>query len=342
MLVTEKKSKNTFKLFLSTIIILFLFIACENAKTVEDEKSNVELATPTPLNTQTTPFKLEPNIDNMLNTMTSIASYERPMGSDGEKRACTYLKGVLDSYGYMTHIQTFPFNFEEEAFDDSNFWNTDVSEEDKDGESQNLIAEKKSNKNNSDVIVISAHYDSNGLGLIDNATGVSVLMETARLFSDIPLSINVRFILFGGEEAWLNGSRYYVSKLSDSEKQNIVANINLDYIGEEGESNLIIATIDGRENAATKLFEEFINRGKISVIKAPKSDYYSFAKAGIPSLSIGQLPIPWISNIEEGKIYTEEDFKNNDKKFNSITRLDHEKLNLAINMVISVLSEYKY
>lgn len=167
-------------------------------------------------------------------------------------------------------------------------------------------------------------------------------METARLFSDIPLSINIRFILFGGEEAGLKGSRYYVSKLSDSDKQNIVANINLDYIGEEGESNLIIATIDGRENAATELFKEFINSGKINVIKAPRSDYYSFAKAGIPPLSIGQLPIPWIINIEDGKIYTEENFKNDHKKFNSITRLDHEKLNLAINMVIKVLSEYMY
>lgn len=342
MLGIRKKCKNTLQLFLSTIIILFLFIACENAANVKDEKSNVKLATPTPLNTHTTPFKLEPNIDNMLNTMSSLASYERPIGSDGEKRACTYLKGVLDSYGYMTHTQTFSYALKEITLDDSDFWETDVSEEDKDGESQNLIAEKKSNKNNSDVIVISAHYDSDGLGLIDNATGVSVLMETARLFSDIPLSINIRFILFGGEEMGLKGSRYYVSKLSDSEKQNIVANINLDYIGEEGESNLIIATIDGRENAATKLFEEFINRGKISVIKAPKSDYYSFAKAGIPSLSIGQLPIPWTINIEDGKNLTEEDMQNEIKKFDSITRLDHEKLNPAINMVIRVLSKYMY
>jgi len=142
MLGTREKSKNTLKLIVSTIIILFLFIACENAGNVEDEKSNMKLATPTPFNTPATPFKLEPNIDNMLNIMTSLASYERPMGSDGEKRACAYLKGVLDSYGYMTHIQTFPFDFEEEAFNDSNFWNTDVPEEDKDGESQNLIAEK--------------------------------------------------------------------------------------------------------------------------------------------------------------------------------------------------------
>jgi Zn-dependent M28 family amino/carboxypeptidase len=337
MLGIIKKCKNTLQLVLSTEIILFLFTACNNASNVKDEISNTRLVTPKPLNTHTKAFNPEPNIDNMLNNISSLASFERPMGSQGEIQGCTYLKGVLNSYGYLTHVQAFPYDLEERALNESDFWNIEVPEKNKDGEGQNLIAEKTSENNTKDVIVISAHYDSNGLGLIDNATGVSVLMETARLFSDISLSVNVRFILFSGEEMGLKGSRYYLGKLSNNEKQNILANINLDYIGEEGKNNLILATIDGKENAATKLFEEFTKSGKVNIIKAPISDYYSFAKAGISSLSIGQLPIPW--EISNGEKLTKEEMQNELKKYDSITRLNHDKLKSAINMVISVLSK---
>jgi aminopeptidase YwaD len=115
--------------------------------------------------------------------------------------------------------------------EDTSFWNVDVSDAKKDGESQNLIAVKKPSKASVDnIIVVSAHYDDTGYGaVIDNATGVAVLMEVARLTANLDLNTEIRFVLVSGEEFGLNGSRYYISKLSEQDKQHILANINLAY-----------------------------------------------------------------------------------------------------------------
>jgi len=95
---------------------------------------------------------------------------------------------------------------------------------------------KKPYKNaGKNIIVISAHYDDTGYrAVLDNATGVAMFLEVARLIANTNCNAEVRFVLLGGAQNDLNGSRYYVSKLSGEEKKNMLADINLDYLGIKG------------------------------------------------------------------------------------------------------------
>lgn len=101
------------------------------------------------------------DVNRIMDTINTVSSYKRRMGSQGEKDACDYLKKLLESYGYSTMIQTYPYdlkkelprNFRDTA--DTSFWNVDVSDAETDGESQNLIAIKKPVKaGNGNIIIV--------------------------------------------------------------------------------------------------------------------------------------------------------------------------------------------
>lgn len=88
------------------------------------------------------------------------------------------------------------------------------------------------------AIVVSAHYDHLGnagvlyAGADDNASGVAVVLELARLLKQVGYAPknDIIFSFFGAEELGMLGSKAFVSyrkQFSDS----IIANINIDMIG---------------------------------------------------------------------------------------------------------------
>jgi FMN phosphatase YigB (HAD superfamily) len=107
--------------------------------------------------------------------------------------------------------------------------------------SENVIADKKGTATaNRDVIIVCAHLDSINQrggadapapGADDNASGAAGVLHMAEAFADYAGQHDVRFILFGGEEQGLLGSRQYVSQLPTSEQSRIKAVINMDMIG---------------------------------------------------------------------------------------------------------------
>ena len=230
----------------------------------------------------------------------------------------------LESYGYNTEVQEFPYilqtlKLKNTPFQTGNFFDFTIGEPE--GTSQNLIAIKKpAAPDIQDIIIVSAHYDTtiHSTGAIDNASGVAVLMEIARQIANYSIQREVRFILFSGEENYLYGSRYYVSKLTDNERQHIIANLNLDCIGEEGTNEAILGTSNGRENEVSKLFANY----NIEIQKGPMSDYFSFEKVGIPALTIAQYP----TMDENGKDLPDE-----------ISRIDKTKLKVAADTDAKVL-----
>lgn len=111
----------------------------------------------------------------------------------------------------------------------------DLAVEMKDSLSKNIIAETDvTNKYpNAKTLIIGAHLDSvDTPGANDNASGVSVLLEAAKMLSTLDLKCNVRFIAFGSEEINLVGSTYYVKNLKSAEWGNIIGMINLDMVGQ--------------------------------------------------------------------------------------------------------------
>ena len=98
----------------------------------------------------------------------------------------------------------------------------------------------KSNK----YIVISAHYDHEGIkknsifnGADDNASGVSALFSFAEHFKKYPPKHSVILAAFDAEELGLQGSKYYV-KNTVIPKKDIVANINMDMISRSDKKEL--------------------------------------------------------------------------------------------------------
>ena len=83
-----------------------------------------------------------------------------------------------------------------------------------------------------EAIVVGAHYDSvpGSPGADDNASGVAVLLELARLCSSVKLPRPLWFIAFDLEEYGLVGSTAYAELLA-SEKQSIRLMLSLEMLG---------------------------------------------------------------------------------------------------------------
>jgi Zn-dependent M28 family amino/carboxypeptidase len=85
---------------------------------------------------------------------------------------------------------------------------------------QNLVLDLPGNRSHLPPILIAAHYDAvpNSPGADDNATGVAVLLELARLFKTMPPRYPVRLVAFDLEETSyeLAGSTFYARSLNQA------------------------------------------------------------------------------------------------------------------------------
>jgi len=311
--------------FLQFIILLaalnFVVTGCNNSNKNYELISNTDTVT-----SSTTSFASPSDIDTlstdgnkMMNTIEKITLTTRPIGSQEEKTVCEYLRLQLEAFGYKTKIQEFPYILQSLKLKNTPFGNGDAKFFDfnigkPDGTSQNLIAIKNpTTPGSNDIIIVSAHYDTtnHSTGAIDNASGVAVLMEVARNIVNFPSNIEVRFLLFSGEENYLYGSRYYVNKLTEDERKHIIADINLDCIGEEGANKAILGTRNGKETDVSKLFADY----NMHIKKGPSSDQLSFWKAGIPALTITQYPVM----DQNGKDLPDEIFRINKAKLKVVS-----------------------
>lgn len=158
--------------------------------------------------------------------------------------------------------------------------------------------------NAAETIVIGAHYDHLGLnehnnstemnsagkihnGADDNASGVSAVMELARMFSQNKTKekVNYIFALFAGEEDGLMGSKFMADHLPANQK--VKAMINLDMIGRLNKDKEL--TIGGVGTSPS--FGEMINKYKpagyniaIDSSGVGPSDHTSFYLKDIPVL----------------------------------------------------------
>ncbi len=141
--------------------------------------------------------------------------------------------------------------------------------------------------------VFTAHYDHLGMmgetatfnGANDNASGIAMMLTLMKYFSENNPEYSVLFIAFGGEEAGLLGSRYYVENpIVPLNKMKFLYNVDMMGTGSEG-----IQVVNSTEHP--KEFERLkaINKkyDLVKVIKprgkAANSDHYWFEEAGVPS-----------------------------------------------------------
>lgn len=135
----------------------------------------------------------------------SLASYQGFLNyslytHDGDNRGPTgpqhdpardNIKALLESYDLPVEFETFTYS----------------------GRTyENVVAIQLGSTHPDQEYIIGAHYDSvSNPGADDNASGVALVLETARILSQYESGYTIRYIAFDMEEVGLKGSKAYVS-----------------------------------------------------------------------------------------------------------------------------------
>jgi putative aminopeptidase FrvX len=222
--------------------------------------------------TQLSRSNLETNLAQLVSWSTRYST------SSFYRLAADWSKEQLETMGYDTRLETITVG---------------------DSTSQNVIAERPGNHSvTKELVLVIAHLDSINIqggeaaiapGADDNGSGSAGLLEIAKVLQTHPNKHDLRFILLGGEEQGLFGSKQYVASLNAAEQARIKAVLNMDMIGTlntttptvllEGApiSQLIIDAL--AEAAAT--YTELTVQTSLNPFA---SDHVSFLEKGIPAV----------------------------------------------------------
>lgn len=202
----------------------------------------------------------------------------------------------------------------------------------------NIMGFIKGSEFSKKYIVISAHYDHEGIkhgkiynGADDNASGVSALFAFAEYFKKHPPKHSVILAAFDGEELGLQGSKYYVNN-SIINSKDILINLNMDMISRSHKKELYVVGTS-ENNQLKKLITDSNHSCKIKLVRGHdgydgldnwtySSDHANFHKKGIPFLYFG---------VEDHKDYHEptDDYENIHPEFYAE----------AVNTIISVFKK---
>ncbi|UCD57190.1 MAG: Zn-dependent exopeptidase M28 [Candidatus Hydrogenedentota bacterium] len=214
---------------------------------------------------------------------------ERAMGTDDGKAAATWIESEMKRFGLRTARQQFSAWIAGERVEGQNIIGTD--EGIRDG-----------------VIVMVAHYDIPfhvREGAMDDASGVGVLLELARVFSREEQNKTLVFIASDGEEWGMLGARHFVKEYPGLEQ--IRAVVSFDCVGLERSENIFLYR-EGQFCGHTPLWlwmlaEDCISRvgGKTpspsllmqyasQAVNISGTDQGPFLRAGVPGINFGSSP----------------------------------------------------
>jgi aminopeptidase YwaD len=163
-------------------------------------------------------------------------------------------------------------------------------------ESVNVIGIKPAKNGDlaADAVLVTAHLDSviPSPGANDNASGVGLALELARVLRDYNTDKELRIVLFGYEELGPFGSRYYVDQLQPAELDRIVGDFNVDMVAtsDPAPMHLYAMTVDGLRNLVTDAAEAAGARlGNSGLLPGDRggSDHRTFHNVGIPAANFG-------------------------------------------------------
>ncbi len=181
----------------------------------------------------------------------------------------------------------------------------DLSANYSDMSTRNVVGKIEGSDNSlkDEYVIFSAHHDHLGItepvdgdsinnGAIDNASGVSAVLEIANALKEVEndLRRSVKFLFVGAEEMGLLGSRYW-SQNPTVEPGKVSANINLDSMQAFGATRDMVLVGYGR-NTLTDVFRQHLQEeGRVAVPDPQpqqgffyRSDHFSFARIGIPAI----------------------------------------------------------
>jgi hypothetical protein len=172
------------------------------------------------------------------------------------------------------------------------------------GKTLNVVAKKQGSRLGSGTVaLVTAHLDSAyhpadashpeditapAPGADDNGSGSAGVLEMARVFKDVEIGHDLRFVLFGGQEQGLCGSRQYVERLARHER--VAAVVNMDMIGVkhtdrptvllEGDAAVSGPVLSGLTRAA----QAYTGLDVHTSFHCHSSDHVPFIEAGVPAV----------------------------------------------------------
>lgn len=154
-----------------------------------------------------------------------------------------------------------------------------------------IVADKKGSTEPNKVILVMGHIDSVGesfAGADDNASGVAVILEMARVLKDNSNKKTVRFFITNGEELGLYGATYYAKTLAASNQiKNIVLAINMDMVGYNSNGLVELETEPEHEPLAqwfAGLAARYTSLKTKITLGAWGSDHVPFLRKGVPTM----------------------------------------------------------
>ena len=222
------------------------------------------------------PVVEEVNSFYLQESLTMLSAAPRPAGSRGEDSAARYIQRMLKDYGYQVNRQRFRERTEHETVIGTN-----------------VVAVRPADDPDADILVICSWHDGapDSPGAGNNASGVSVFLETARILSGIPTDTEVRFVSLSAHEKDALGARIYTKSLSKREKERLTGVITIGPCGSLDCENIVLGTQDGNDtmlgdllkSAAAQIADESWNYGTRAGMENG-----IFASYEIPAVEIGQ------------------------------------------------------
>lgn len=322
-------------IFLSIMIILVSLSACtnktQNIETVQD------------LNSDETNNSIEENneksiiIDKeeVINKLCSDEYEGRWVGSAGNELAEEYINDLFNSIGL---IPVFDEDYKEQ-YTQEVYKTSGLIADDDYGEIKtinNIVGKIEGQSNN--AIVISAHFDHIGIqdgkiirGAIDNASGVSVLLDLAetlnKKYSVNKPEFDIIFCAFNAEETGLTGSEKFIEDI-DGKYDNLI-NINIDSVGYKDGGNVTFLDRNTDTFLYNPMKEVIENNGlevELDTNLSGTADSVTFDKAGISAICI-------IDENVKDVIHTENDVPE---------LIDYDRLDKIVKSVYDFVSSYVF
>lgn len=272
------------------------------------------------------------DVESIMKELTSAEYLSRVVGTDENTKSEEFIKNYFEAVGLE------PFSndsFYHEVYLNKEMRSIFNPNEENINKVNNIIGVIRG-KDSSKAVVISAHLDhvtvreraeetsSSGdskikvtkiEGAIDNASGISVLLEASKdltkYYKNEKPEYDIIFAAFNAEELGLIGSSKFVEEFKDNYKD--WYNINIDCIGMKGNEGL---AVKNNSPLCQELYDDFIDildDNKIYYEMVPyarnengrivgSSDHMSFRRGNDASLVIGQDGIVGIVHSEEDNI----------------------------------------
>lgn len=274
------------------------------------------------------PEKLD--IESIMGELTSDEYLSRVVGTDENTRSAEFIKNYFEAVGLE------PFNngsFYHEVYLNKEMRSIFNPNEENDNVVNNILGVIKG-KDSTKAVVISAHFDhvtvrerveetssSNQSskikvkkiqGAIDNASGVSVLLESAKdlakYYKNKKPEHDIVFAAFNAEELGLIGSSKFVEDFKENYED--WYNINIDCIGIKGDEGLAVKNTSPLCEELYNDFIEVLDEDNVYYEMVPyarneegrivgSSDHMSFRRGYDAALVIGQDGIVGIVHSEE-------------------------------------------